>query len=63
MVLAWHMAALQRTDKMPELKTLLARQQTGGRQTPAQQRTMMDMMSARYGVPLKRIRLLRKEIH
>lgn len=62
MVLAWHMAALQRTQKLPELKTLLTRA-GDGKQTPVQQRTVMDMMAARYGVPLKRIRLLKREIH
>lgn len=54
-----------RTDpakKLPELETLLAKQPAERKQTAAQQRTVMQMISARYGVPLRRVRLIRKDV-
>jgi hypothetical protein len=52
--LAWHVAALERQKKLPALKTLLAK---GGRervQTVAEQRDMLHMLSAQYGIPLRK---------
>jgi hypothetical protein len=51
--LAWHMAALERQKKLPALKSLLGR---GGdrRQTVAEQRNVLHMLSEQYNIPLRK---------
>lgn len=51
MVLAWHTAALTRVEKMPKLETLL--QLPKRRQTLAEQREVIRLLSKRYGIPLR----------
>lgn len=51
MVLAWHTAALTRVEKMPKLEALL--QLPKRRQTLAEQREVIRLLSKRYGIPLR----------
>jgi septal ring factor EnvC (AmiA/AmiB activator) len=61
-VLAWHVAALQRTKRLPKLKTLLIEDEPQApkrkRQTWQEQMAVMDqlaaIMRARLGSPMKR---------
>jgi hypothetical protein len=48
--LAWRIAALDRYKTLPKLETLLKRT---GRQTAAEQRGMLTLLSAQYGIPLR----------
>lgn len=42
--------------KLPDLKTLLARNRRGPhRQTPAEQRAVLQQLSAQYGIPLREV--------
>jgi hypothetical protein len=50
---------LERQKKIPPLETFLRKPVE--KQTPAQVRTMMEMIAARTGRPLRRTRLIRKE--
>lgn len=49
---AWYTAALSRAEKMPKLASLL----DGGprRQTVDEQRAMLEVLSAQYGIPLRK---------
>lgn len=58
---AWHTAAFERMKTLPSLDSLVKRLVSGGKQTPAEQRTTLHMLSARYGIPLQRVRLIRKD--
>lgn len=42
---------LERQQKLPRLETLLKKH--GARQTVAQQRGMLNVLSAQYGIPLR----------
>lgn len=44
--LAWHIAALQRSKRLPKLKTLLAKQQSHRRTNWQQQMAVMDQWVA-----------------
>jgi hypothetical protein len=62
-VLAWHTAALcgaAWAGKLPKLESVL-RRPGSQQQTPSQQKTVIHMLSARYGLPIKRTRLIRKD--
>lgn len=48
---AWYVAALSRTKTLPKLKTLLAKGQKPQRQTPAQMRSVLEMLGYK-SVPL-----------
>ncbi len=61
--LAWHMAALQRTKKMPELKTLLRQLRPMTKQKPQEQMAAVRQIAAGMGKSLKRVRLIRKDTH
>jgi hypothetical protein len=63
LALAWHVAALQRTKKMPELKTLLRQLQPLTKQKPQEQLAAVHKIAADMGRPLKRVRLIRKNPH
>lgn len=58
-VLAWNTAALSRAKKLPALKTLLA-QSHQKVQTMGEQRAMLALLSERYGIPLRKTRLIKK---
>lgn len=58
---AWLTAALTRTKTMPELHTLLVSRV--GRQTRDEQRQMVQTISARFGIPLQKTRLIRVEVN
>jgi hypothetical protein len=60
--LAWHTAVLQRIEKIPPLHTLVARAQRTGPQTIPEQSTMLQLLSDRLGIPLTRVRLIRKDV-
>lgn len=60
MRLAWHMAALQRQERLPELKTLCIVRPR--RQTPDEQRLVLETLSARFGIPLQRVRLIPRDV-
>lgn len=49
--LAWQGAALERQKTLPKLDTLLSRR--APRQSAAEQRGMLNILSAQYGIPLK----------
>lgn len=51
MVLAWHTAALTRAETMPKLDKLL--QLPARKQTLAEQREVLHLLSKRYGIPLR----------
>lgn len=62
--LAWRMANYSRADKLPELRSILAELEAHAfKQTVAQQRQVMLGLSARYGIPIKRVRLIRREVN
>jgi GAF domain-containing protein len=64
MVLAWHVAALERQTKLPGLKTLLHEARPkDGKQKNAHQRAVMQQLSAQLGIEIRRTRLVRREIH
>jgi hypothetical protein len=50
--LAWHVAALSRTKKFPELRTLLKKRNRP--QSVPEQKAMLHILSEQYGIPLKR---------
>lgn len=53
LAMAWHVAALSRQPKLPALADLLKHTQSR-RQTVGQQRVMLQMLSERLGIPLRR---------
>ena len=53
MRLAWTVAALSRTQKLPKMETLFLRQ-TKAEQTLADHRRAVQMLSEQYGIPLQR---------
>lgn len=58
MSMAWHVAALSRQEKLPELKRLLS---TGtAKQTRAEQLSVMQQLSARFGIPLQKTNLIHR---
>lgn len=61
MSLAWHTAAFHRVEKLPKLETVLQSVRRSGPQTPAEQRTMIHILSDQLGIPLKRVRFIRKD--
>ena len=63
LALAWHMAALQRTKKMPELKTLLRQLKPLSKQSPQEQLAAVHKIAADMGKPVKRVRIIRKDTH
>lgn len=63
LALAWHMAALQRTKKMPELKVLLRQLHPLTKQQPQEQLAAVHKIAADMGKSLKRVRLIRKDPH
>jgi hypothetical protein len=62
MSLAWHMAALQRAEKLPVLKSLLSKPEKPERQTVAQLGAVMQQLSAQLGIPIRRTRLIKREV-
>ena len=58
---AWHTAAFQRMKTLPSLDSLVRRLQTRGIQTRSEQLSTLQLLSARYGIPLQRMRLVRKD--
>lgn len=52
MALAWHVAALSRAKKLPELRTLLSKARRP--QTVDEQKSMLNILSQQYGIPLRR---------
>ncbi len=61
MVHAWHVALFSRQEKLPSLDRVLTSMHGKRPQTVQQQRTVMDMLSAKLGVPVKRARFIRKD--
>jgi hypothetical protein len=53
--LAWRMAALERQKTLPKLETLLSKR--GSKQTAAEQRGVLHVLSAQYGIPIRTRRL------
>jgi len=53
MVLAWMIAGLSRQTKLPRIETLLSKRHTGP-QTVGQLKGMLQQLSARYGIPLRK---------
>lgn len=51
--LAWLIEMLHRQKKLPALKTLLARREAAPQST-GQMRTMLHVLSAQYGLPLRK---------
>lgn len=51
MRLAWRIAVLDRQKTLPKLETLLSKR--GTKQTAAEQRGMLHLLSAQYGIPLQ----------
>lgn len=54
MSLAWQIAALQKRNPLPKLETLLTKRRSAPVQTVDQQRAMLEVLSAQYGLPLGR---------
>lgn len=52
LALAWHVEYFRRQQKLPALAVVL-RERTGRRQTVTEQKSMLEMMSQNYGIPLK----------
>lgn len=62
LALAWQTAAMSREDhKLPKLDALLAATRSTAQQTVAQQRTVLETLSAQYGQALRRTRLIRRD--
>ena len=59
--LAWHTAAFHRVEKLPKLETILQKARRSGPQTPAEQRTMIHILSDQLGIPVRRVRLIHKD--
>jgi hypothetical protein len=57
---AWYAAAFHRAKKLPELATVLTRARRVGAQTRTEQDTMLHRLSGELGVPLRRVRFVRK---
>lgn len=53
LALAWHIEALHRQKQLPELSRLLRRHQRRP-QTIAEQRGVLEMLSAQMGIPLRK---------
>lgn len=55
LAIAWHVAMLSRSERIPSLTDLIGRVEAGGalKQTPKQQRAVLHQLSAQYGIPLK----------
>jgi hypothetical protein len=51
---AWYTAMLSRSEKIPTLDKLLTNGQRR-RQTPAEQRLVLQQLSAQYGIPLREV--------
>ena len=47
--MAWHVAALTRAAKLPDLKTLLVRSETKKQQSPQEQSISMDQLFLAWG--------------
>jgi len=47
--LAWHVAALSRQSKLPDLASLLARDEPSAPQTPAEQEVSIDQLFLAWG--------------
>jgi hypothetical protein len=60
MTLAWHINALARRKELPDLRRLLVRPRVE-KQTPKVQKLVMEQLSARLGIPLRRTRLIQKQ--
>ena len=58
--LAYWIAYLSRVEKPPPLDEWLTPRDRR-RQTPAQQRSVLQQLSARLGIPLRRVRLVTQE--
>lgn len=52
-VVAYSIAALSRAKKLPDLRVLLARNKRR-KQTVSEQKSMLHILSAQYGIPLRR---------
>jgi hypothetical protein len=52
--LAWRTVWLDRHERLPKLDTLLSKR--GGKQTVSEQRGMLHLLSAQYGIPLRQRR-------
>lgn len=60
MSLAWHIAALSRQEKLPDLRKLLEASVASGRKpTHVEQLSYLQQLSARYGIELQRTRLVK----
>lgn len=53
-VMAWQTANLTRAEKLPDLRTLLARTQSG-RQTHDEMRAQLESLSRLTGFPLRKV--------
>lgn len=51
--LAWHVEAFARQKTLPKLETVL-RRSSARPQTLTEQRTMLQILSEQYGIPLQR---------
>ena len=56
LTLAWHIAALSRQKRLPELTDLLNSGSRRKIQTPAEQRAWLHMLSEYIGVPLRKVK-------
>lgn len=63
MTIAWTTAALMRQEKLPKLDKLLARHQTLQQQPRKEQLMVIQSLSAQLGIPLRRVRLINRDIH
>jgi hypothetical protein len=59
--LAWSIAAFQRQEKLPDLKTLLAHGKPLS-QTESDRRAVIDEFRGRHGLTSKRVRLIRRDV-
>lgn len=59
LVLAWHTAAMTRAKKLPNIKELLSERKRGPakRQTWQEQKAAIAMISARFKIPVQRMKL------
>ena len=59
MALAWHVAAFSRQEKLPPLRRFLTVAHRP--QTRREQRSVLENLSTQYGIPLRRVNLVRVE--
>ena len=61
MCLAWHVEALRRTEKLPDLASMYSNQKQKGPQTPKEQEISLDLLFLAWGGDLDELAQMRED--